>query len=168
MPRTLLEIVERARLLAADLAHSETPVEKNVLRSLVADFTAVPDPSRLRQMLDLVLTGSGGHLLRGQGYGDQVRMAAREILRVLGEGWEATECRTLFGWTARLLLVARQATESNEEAREPKRPAQNHQRSRQSKAGNSKPQEKGVFQGLGAKNREALLAFKKGLTEGID
>lgn len=108
---TQIEILERAERLAAVLAGGPAPVNKNVLLSVVADFMSdpSPDPARLRKMLRLLETGNGGHLKRGGNYGRQVRAVVEEIGRLLDRGGlRPEEYKTLFGWTARLLLVRRE------------------------------------------------------------
>lgn len=108
MALSQLEILARAERLAGSLAGGPTRVEKNVLLSVVADFMSDPRPDldRLRRTLQLIEQGSGGHLLRSDSYRDQVRAVARELGETLSEldldsaGW-----KSLFGWTARLLLV---------------------------------------------------------------
>ncbi|HYU30773.1 MAG TPA: hypothetical protein VEW48_01300 [Thermoanaerobaculia bacterium] len=69
-----------------------------------------PDVHRLRQLLDLIEQGSGGHIRRGAGYGDQLRAAISELRTVLNEEeLEGQDYKSLFGWTARLLLVRRES-----------------------------------------------------------
>lgn len=102
------EILKKAEHLAARLNSGPAPVKKNVLLGLVSDFMNEPEPDvrRLRQLLQLIEQGSGGHIRRGAGYGEQLRSAVREIRRVLDEGGlDGRDFKSLFGWTARLLLV---------------------------------------------------------------
>ncbi|HEX7183981.1 MAG TPA: hypothetical protein VF756_19275 [Thermoanaerobaculia bacterium] len=105
------EILKKAEHLAARLNSGPAPVKKNVLLGLVSDFMNEPEPDirRLRRLLEMIEQGSGGHIRRGAGYGDQLRSAVREIRRVLDEGGiEGGDLKSLFGWTARLLLVRRE------------------------------------------------------------
>jgi hypothetical protein len=110
MPATQPQILERAERLASNLVGGSTKVGKNVLLSIVADFMSARDPDRdhLRTMLRLIQDGSGGHIKRGDGYGDQVRLAVREISETLQEEFTDEELKSIFGWTARLLLVRRE------------------------------------------------------------
>lgn len=109
MQKSQVEIVQNAQRLAANLQAGATPVKsKNAFLSVVATFMSDPsgDLSQLRQMLSLLERGSGGHLKRGGGFGDQVRMVIGEVGRLLDQGeWESADLRSLFGWTARLLQV---------------------------------------------------------------
>ena len=104
------DIVKRAEQLALSLTSGPTPVKRNVLLGITSDFLSDPKPDqgRLRLTVDLIAKGSGGHLKRGGGYGDQIRIAAQEIARVLDEGLSDSELKSLLGWTARLLLVRRE------------------------------------------------------------
>lgn len=100
------EILKKAEHLAARLNSGPAPVKKNVLLGLVSDFMNEPEPDvrRLRQLLEMIEQGNGGHIRRGAGYGDQLRSAVREIRRVLDEGGlDGKDFKSLFGWTARLL-----------------------------------------------------------------
>jgi hypothetical protein len=102
------EILKKAEHLAAELNKGPAPVKKNVLLGLVSDFMneREPDVRRLRKLLDLIEQGSGGHIRPGAGYGDQLRSAIREIRKVLDQGGlDGNDFKSLFGWTARLLLV---------------------------------------------------------------
>lgn len=103
-----IEIMKKAEHLAARLNSGPSPVKKNVLLGLVADFMNEPEPDvqRLRHLLELIEQGSGGHIRRGAGYGEQLRAAVREIRKALDErGLDGKDFKSLFGWTARLLLV---------------------------------------------------------------
>lgn len=109
---TQREIVERADLLANQLTVGPTPVERNTLLSVVANFLADPssEPARLARTLALLDRGNGGHLDRSPAFGRQVRLVIRVIGDLLREpNIEAGELRSLLGWTARLLLVRRPA-----------------------------------------------------------
>ncbi|HKI06300.1 MAG TPA: hypothetical protein VKK31_30255 [Thermoanaerobaculia bacterium] len=109
MQKSQVEIVKNAERLALSLQAGPTPVKsKNAFLSVVATFMSDPsgDLPRLRRTLALLKQGNGGHLKRGGGFGDQVRMVIGEVGRLLdGAEWEAAELKSLFGWTARLLLV---------------------------------------------------------------
>ena len=101
MPKSQVDILAEAEKLALRLSRP-VEVKKNVLLSLVADFMSSPRPdrARLRQTLELIGAGSGGHLLRAGGYGDQVQAAVEVLLPVLAEeGWGDSETKSLFGWT---------------------------------------------------------------------
>jgi len=101
-----VDIVRQAEELAARLTpRGEEAVKRNVLHSLTADFLHRRDPERLRRTLELLLTGSGGHIRRGgKSYGDQVRLAARELSKELDRQDLSPEALcSLIGWTARLL-----------------------------------------------------------------
>jgi hypothetical protein len=103
-----IEIMKKAEHLAARLNSGPSPVKKNVLLGLVSDFMNEPEPDvqRLRHLLELIEQGSGGHIRRGAGYGEQLRAAVREIRKALDErGLDGKDFKSLFGWTARLLLV---------------------------------------------------------------
>ena len=120
------EILKKAEHLAARLNSGPAPVKKNVLLGLVSDFMNEPEPDirRLRKLLEMIEQGSGGHIRRGAGYGDQLRSAVREIRRVLDEGGlDGKDFKSLFGWTARLLLVrsAPRAAHSTTQAKEDRR-----------------------------------------------
>lgn len=106
-----IEILKKAEHLASRLNSGPAPVKKNVLLGLVSDFMNEPEPDvrRLRRLLEMIEQGSGGHIRRGAGYGEQLRSAVREIRRVLDEGGlDGKDFKSLFGWTARLLLVRRE------------------------------------------------------------
>lgn len=103
------DIVEKAERLALSLTSGPNPVKRNVLLGITSSFLTDPKPDqeRLRRTVALIAKGSGGHLKRGGGYGEQVKAAAVEIARVLEEGLSDAELQSLLGWTARLLLVRR-------------------------------------------------------------
>ena len=106
-----IEVMNQARSLADKLAGATTPVKANTLRSILADFMASPspDPKALRRLLELLGTGSGGHLARSGSFPDQA-LAAIPILQGFLDATrlDPEPLRTLFGWTARLLLINRQ------------------------------------------------------------
>jgi hypothetical protein len=103
-----IEILNRAQQLASSLASGSVVVQRNVFLSLVADFMGEPEPdiNRLQRMLNLIQQGSGGHLKRGGGYGQQLRAATEELARLLSErDFSPVELKSVFGWTGRLLLI---------------------------------------------------------------
>lgn len=105
-PRTSqADLVRRARALADELSlRSEHAVGRGIFRALLADFEANSDQDVLHRMVELLLKGSGGHLERTGGYGEQAETAANAILAELRSGdLSPGEYRTLFAWTARLL-----------------------------------------------------------------
>jgi hypothetical protein len=116
MAVTQTEILKKAEQLASTLAGGTTKVGKNVLLSIVADFMSSPHPDRerLRRTLQLLQEGNGGHTKRGGGYGDQIRAAVREVAKELGADTSDEELKSLFGWTARLLLVRREGSPARE------------------------------------------------------
>jgi hypothetical protein len=102
------EILDRVERLASTLAGGATRVEKNVLLAVVADFMTdrQPDLAKLRRTLSLLADGSGGHLKRGGGYAGQIKTVVAALDDLLdAEPLESDEYKSLFGWTARLLLV---------------------------------------------------------------
>lgn len=110
MALTQTEILQRAERLAGALAGGATRVERNVLLAVVGDFMSdrQPDPATLRRTLKLLAEGSGGQLRRAGSYAEQIRTVAAELPAFLDEAEEEMEpedYRSLFGWTARLLLV---------------------------------------------------------------
>src|SRR5215210_2139013 len=110
MPKSTAKLVKRAEQLALALTAGPVVVGKNVLLSLTAEFLSAPRPDRkrLRSTVDLVAKGSGGHLKRAGGYGEQVKAAAIEIAGVLEDAdLTDSDLKSLLGWTARLLLVRR-------------------------------------------------------------
>jgi len=179
MMKSQIEIVQNAQRLAADLGAPPSPVSKNALQSVVATFISDPtgDLARLRRTLDLLAEGSGGHLKRGDGYGEQVRRVIEMIRRVVYQGeWEPEELKSLFGWTARLLQVRRGAR--TEEARETRSQSPGRQDTGQPRSsgrdrrpspdrGEKKPATPGapVLRGANAKNLEVLKALSKKLSD---
>lgn len=102
------EIVERAERLATELGGGPVRIEKNVLLSVVADFLSDPRPDveRLRKTLKLLKDGNGGHLRRTASYAQQVEALADGLRETLNDNTlSPTDLKSLFGWTARLLLV---------------------------------------------------------------
>jgi len=122
MPESQLALVRQAERLAATLDGGPVKVGKNVLLALVADFVSTPRPDRdrLRRLLKLLQAESGGHVKRGGGYGDQLRLAAREVAAVLADDLSNQDLKSLFGWTARLLRNRQDETPAPE--REAPRP----------------------------------------------
>ena len=107
MSKSQVEIVENAGRLATDLQGAGVE-SKSAFLSIVASFLSDPsgDVNRLRRMMTLLKGGSGGHLNRGSGFGDQARAVIREVGSLLDRGeWQPEELKSLFGWTARLLQV---------------------------------------------------------------
>jgi hypothetical protein len=133
MPESQLAIVRQAERLAANLDGGPVKVGKNVLLALVADFVSTPRPDRdrLRRLLKLVQAESGGHVKRGGGYGEQLRLAAREVAGALADDLSDRDLKSLFGWTARLLrnrqddtpALEREAARPFTAARSPRRDA---------------------------------------------
>jgi hypothetical protein len=102
------ENLARAERLATSLGGGERRVEKNVLLSVVAGFMSDPqaDLERLKKTIRLLAKGSGGHLRRGDSYREQVEAVVRELGEALAaEDLAPAEWKSIFGWTARLLLV---------------------------------------------------------------
>jgi hypothetical protein len=150
------QVVERAERLASALGGGATRVERNVLLAVVADFMSEhrPDPEKLRRTVRLLRAGSGGHLKRGGSYAQQIAAVATEIERQLdGEELEAADLKSLFGWTARLLLVRGSLLPAREPAARPQaRPPAAQRRP-------SAP--KPAPAGLGAINPKGLSALEK-------
>jgi hypothetical protein len=179
MTKSQIEIVQNAQLLAADLGAPPGEVSKNALLSVVATFISDPtaDVVRLRKTLDLLEQGSGGHLKRGGGFGEQVHRVIAEVGRILAEGeWQPDELKSLFGWTARLLQVRREArtdgtretqtqTPGRQDSRQP-RPSDRDRRPPPDRSG-KKPATSAapVFRGANAKNLEVLKALSKKLSD---
>ncbi|MES1244636.1 MAG: hypothetical protein ABUT39_23720 [Acidobacteriota bacterium] len=135
MSEQSVEIMERADQLSLALISGPSPVTRNVLLAMTSDFLSSPRPDRdrLRRIVKRVGEGSGGHVLRCGGYGEQIRAAAAELAGVIEEDWSNQELKTLLGWTARLLLVRRE----------------------------DRPQEKKATQGQPVRRREERPADKK-------
>ncbi len=111
------EIVQRAERLATELVGMG--VEKNALLSVVADFMSDPrgDVERLRRMLKLLKDGSGGHLKRSASYVQQIKALAEGLQETLDDqGLSPVDLKSLFGWTARLLLVRGEGEERRAQA----------------------------------------------------
>lgn len=153
LPQT--EIVKRAERLATELAGGSVRVEKNVLLSVVADFLSDPraDVERLRRTLRLLKEGSGGHLERGGSYAQQVRAVADGLRETLSDtDLSPTDLKSLFGWTARLLLVRGESVRGERE--EPS--------SRQGSAPNPRPRpQEPVKRSLGGIGKKGLSALEK-------
>ena len=102
------DILAHAERLATSLGGGERRVEKNVLLSVVAGFMSDPrgDLERLEKTIRLLAEGSGGHLRRGDSYREQVEAVVRQVGEALAaEDLAPEEWKSIFGWTARLLLV---------------------------------------------------------------
>lgn len=126
MPASQIEVLNRARDLAAELTARSTPVKAGTLRSIVADFMSAPepDPAKLRRTLRLLKEGSGGHLARSGNFPDQVLVAIAVLDGVLeGDDLTPQELKTLFGWTARLLMIRSERRGSGAPKRTPRRDA---------------------------------------------
>lgn len=128
-------------------------VKRNTLLSLVASFE--DDREELVKVLKGLQDGSGGHRDRGRGYEDQVVAAAEGLLDFLdGHPLAGKELRTIFGWTARELLIQEQFGKKPQKSTTP------------SKAGRNTPpktarERKPLGSGLGSKNLSELEALKK-------
>lgn len=108
MPASQIQLLDHARDLADKLASGATPVKAGTLRSILADFMSAPQPdqAKLRRMLRLLKEGSGGQLARSGSFPDQVLAAIGVLDRILEDSdLTPQELKTLFGWTARLLLI---------------------------------------------------------------
>lgn len=156
MSKSQVEIVQNAQRLAADL-QAGPAVSKNAFLSVVATFLSDPvgDLPRLRRTMELLEQGNGGHLKRGGGFGAQVRVVIREVGRLLKRGeWKPDELKSLFGWTARLLLV-RQETRGQTGLQQDRKDAPTHQRPREER---KRPAQPGPSLGElgGGKNRSVL------------
>jgi hypothetical protein len=179
MSKSQIEIVQNAGHLATGLRTGMTPVTKNALLSVVATFMSDPSGNvdRLSRTLELLKAGSGGHLKRGGGFGEQVHLVIQEVERLLERGeWEPKDLKSLFGWTARLLQV-RQANRAPE--REDSRPARDDRRdsrpgrpSEPSRRPSSGRMEKKApappatpFRAVNSKNLDVLKAFGKKLSD---
>jgi hypothetical protein len=177
MSKSQVEIVENAERLASNL-QAGPQVTKNALLSVVATFMSDPagDLKRLRRTLDLLEKGSGGHLKRGGGYGEQVHLVIQEVGRLLKrEEWQPNELKSLFGWTARLLQVRQAPRNESGEDRQTRRPG--HQDSRPGRSPQTprvprppasireekKPSDK-PFRAISGKNEEALKALREKLS----
>jgi hypothetical protein len=158
------QILERAERLASSLIGGQTRVERNVLLAVVGDFMSDcrADPERLRKTLRLLRAGSGGHLKRGGSYGQQVAVVTAELERQLdAENLEAGDLKSLFGWTARLLLVRGTFFPAEKQAA-PRRAAVPERSRRQGPAKSPPPV---AFGGLNPKGLSALEKLKQQLQE---
>ena len=130
MALSQVEILKKAEPLASNLAAGVVSVKKNAFLAVVADFMSDPNPDlkTLSKTLELLKQGSGGHLKRGGGFGDQVRAVVGELTRLLLEekGLQPADYKSLFGWTARLLTVRQnpQGARNADRRREGPRPQQ--------------------------------------------
>jgi len=172
MSKSQVEIVQSAERLAARL-QAGPQVSKNALLSVVGTFMSDPtgDLERLRRTMTLLEKGSGGHLKRGAGFGEQVRLVIREVSQVLRRGkWQAADLKSLFGWTARLLLV-RQAPRVQEgrgpQGPRPSRPPRplRDQRTSSERPKEMPPQPTKPLGTLSGKNLDALKALGEKLSK---
>lgn len=135
-------------------------VKRNTLLSVVA--SAHDHPDELRAVLEGLRDGSGGHRDRGRGYGDQVVSAAKVLLEFLDEHpLPPEELRTVFGWTARELLVKEEfGGKPGRSQGGPKQPRAD------TSPGEGKPEPKtgGKF-GLVGKNQDVLARLKDELQD---
>jgi hypothetical protein len=155
LPQT--EIVQRAERLATELTGGPVRVEKNVLLSVVADFLSDPraDVERLRKTLRLLKEGSGGHLERSGSYAQQVKAVANGLGETLADhDLSPDDLKSLFGWTARLLLVRGVGEE-----RRPV-PASTDQRGR-APGPKTQPRPEPAKRGLGSLGKKSLSALEK-------
>jgi hypothetical protein len=177
MAKSQVEIVQNAQLLASTLQGGADRFSKNAFLSVVATFVNDPagDLERLRRMLALLEKGSGGHLKRGGGFGDQVRIVIQEVGRLLDRNeWQPGELKSLFGWTARLVQVQQENGEPNEEARESREHRQGRPshpfRDRQTPVSDRREKKSPIspaqpFRGVSSKNLDVLNAWKKKLSD---
>lgn len=106
MTLSQIEIASKALELAGELGRGAHAVKRNTFLSIVAAFMSEGDLGRFGRLLDLVASRSGGHLLRTGGCAEQAERAVEVLRRVLAErALSPEEARSLFGWTARLLLI---------------------------------------------------------------
>jgi|GEM_PF-5274557 len=148
-------IVQRAEQLAGALAGGRTRVEKNVLLSVVADFMSDPraDLDRLRRTLKLLGDGSGGHLKRSTSYAQQIEAVVDGLGEVLADSsLSLADLKSLFGWTARLLLVRGESPPATTAGDPPAGSSPG------SKAG---PRKEPVKRGLGSIGQKGLSALEK-------
>lgn len=166
MPETSAEIVKKAELFALSLTSGPTPVGRGALLAITSEFLSSPQPDRdrLKRIVELIGKGSGGHLLRGGGYGEQVRTAVAELAHLLSEDLSDRDLQSLLGWTARLLLVRRepQAAERSAPTRQDARPARSGARQ---PSESRRPQVSSPLSALDKKSMSTLERLKKTLSE---
>jgi len=156
MSETRTNMVADAARLVEQLRTPEVNVSRSVWLSLLAGFMIAPgDLARARdaqkKLLDLLLSGNGGHLKRGHKHEQEVRLAARVVVQAFeSHQLDLTGFRQLFGWTARLLQVRATA------------PRARHKETRPDDTDNTK---RGGF-GLGTTSLGQLAALKKKLKGG--
>jgi hypothetical protein len=157
MSESNVDIVKRAEQLALSLTAGLSPVGRNAFLGIVSDFQSAPRPDRVRlsRIVQLIQKGSGGHLKRGGGYGEQVKTAAVEIARVLEDDLSDQDLRSLFGWTARLLLVRREERPENGYAIRTGSSSQKGQGSR-----SAKPREDKAAARMGSLDQQSLRALE--------
>ena len=175
MPLSQVEILEKAKPLVSNLAAATVSVKKSAFLAVVADFMSDPNPDlkTLSRTLELLKQGSGGHLKRGGGFGDQVRAVVAELSRLLQEekGMQPADYKSLFGWTARLLSVRQnsQSARSNDRRRDEPRPQQRSgpPGGRPQKSSRPpQPQASSKIPAMGGKNLDALMSLKAKLEKG--
>lgn len=177
MPLSQVEILKKAEPLASNLAAGDVSVKKSAFLAVVADFLSDPNPDldTLSRTLELLKQGSGGHLKRGGGFGDQVKAVVDELSRLLQEekGMQPTDYKSLFGWTARLLTVRQnsQSTRSNDRRRDEPRPQQRSgppggRPQRPFKPPEPQPKAPTTIQAVGGKSLDTLKNLKAQLEKG--
>lgn len=173
MALSQVEILKKAEPLASNLAAGAASVKKNAFLAVVADFMNNPNPDlkTLSRTLELLKQGSGGHLKRGGGFGDQVRAVVEELSRLLREeDLQPADYKSLFGWTARLLAVrqssqgARNVTRSREEPL-PQRGTGPSGGRPQKPPKPPRPQASSSLQAVGGKSLDALKSLKDRLAK---
>lgn len=165
MSRSQREIVENASRLARDLQAGPV-VGKNAFLAVVGTFLSDPagEVPRLRRIMTLVVTGSGGHLKRGNGFGDQVRLVVQTVGELLARGeWEPDELKSLFGWAARLLQVQQQP-QQEADRNAGRTPGPRQGRGREEKLKHSRPSADPAFRAAHGKNLEVLKALSAKLS----
>jgi hypothetical protein len=164
MPVTQTEILKRAEQLAGALTGGPIRVERNVLLAVVADFMSdrQPDLKKLRRTLEFLGEGSGGQLKRGGAYANQIRIVAAELGKFLdSESLQQADCKSIFGWTARLMLV-RGLPAAPQGAGSSNAPALPDSRRRPKPALSSRPSQLGA---IDQKSLSVLERLKQGLEE---
>ena len=162
-----VNILEQAERLASALTGGLFRVERNVLLAVVGDFMADrrPDLERLRKTLRLLRTGSGGHLKRGGAYAKQIEAVTNELERYLAAerpALQIDDLKSVFGWTARLLLVRGIALPSRQQAGARQIPRSDRALPREAPPKAPVPK---AFGGLNPKGLSALERLKAQLQE---
>lgn len=105
MSRSAGALIEDAHALADEL-WSRGGVKRSTFGALLARFRTDGDREQLTRLLRELRTGSGGHIRRGRGFGDQVDAAAAVLESFLARSRHTSaELQTIFGWAGRDLLV---------------------------------------------------------------